>query len=656
MRDAQNKRLIQSQDFSRTADALLSNLADTGRGRKQALSVAADSAVVLFSIWIAYSLRFGELYSDFQSTWHLFLALPLVTTAIFSGLGIYRWVVRSTNHRLFKQLFKASLVSALVLVLLTFLFPSERANARSIFIIYGMLLLTGTVGIRLVWQGLFDSDDMGQPVAIYGAGQAGQELVSLLSVGKEYRPVLFLDDNAALGHSTVSGIPVVNPKLSDLKSELRRYDVNQIVLAMPSISANVYQQKFNELEPLGFPIQTMPGVSELLSGSARADQIRDVSIKDILGRTEVAQNVELMGRRVTGKTVLVTGGGGSIGSELCRQIGKLGPAKLIVVDNSEANLYHITEDLSRVGGYFCNQKSSGAFVPLLGSVAEPDWVESLFDEYRIDCVFHAAAYKHVPIVEAQPDQGIKVNIFGTKNVLDAAISRSVSDFVLISTDKAVRPTNAMGATKRIAELLLQAAAHKNGPTRISMVRFGNVLDSSGSVVPKFKNQILEGGPITLTHIDVTRYFMTIPEASQLVLQASAIAKGGEVFVLDMGEPMRIEDLATTMVRLYGKKLQRDTGNPKDIDIVVEGLRPGEKMYEELFITNRHRQTEAEKIFAADENWLDENQLASALAGLASDSLNSDVEALRENLLNLAFLRFHQKQEKKSYSKGVKVTA
>ena len=634
MKKSQDQRQT-SERFSQTLDGLLRNLADTGRGLKQALSMGADATLAIVSLWLAYTLRHGLPFSDFRHTWYLFLLMPALTVAVFSGLGVYRWVIRSTNQRLFKQIIKGSILSGALLVVLFFLIPPDRSNPRSLFVIYSMLLLLSTAGIRMLWRGLFDSGERGAPTAIYGAGAGGIQLANMLRGGGDYRPVVFIDDDIKLTGSMVSGLPVLIGSNPALKHELKRHDVQGIVLAIPSLSSAAYQRKLSMADSLGFHVQTMPSVAELMSGTARMDEIREVSISDILGRSEVVPNVELMSRRVTGKTVLVTGGGGSIGSELCRQVMKLAPRQLLILDNSEANLYHITEEFNttakdaEIDGEF-------NFKPILGSVTDKRRINKLMADYAVDTVFHAAAYKHVPIVEAQPDQGVAVNVFGTSIVLDAAIAHGVSDFLLISTDKAVRPTNAMGGSKRVAELILQAKARLQNTTRISMVRFGNVLGSSGSVVPKFQKQINAGGPITLTHRNITRYFMTIPEAAQLVLQASAIAKGGDVFVLDMGEPVRIEELARTMVRLYGKKLKEDTGNPADIDIVIEGLRPGEKMYEELFISDSCEQTEVAKISSADETWMPWDELVTVLDELESAAAEEDSETIKSLIMTLAF--------------------
>ena len=614
----------------------LSNVEKFGRRYKQAISIAADFLLAGVSLWFAYILRHAHAFTDLQHTWYQFLVLPAVTVLVFGYLGVYRWIVRSSNYRLFKQLLKGTSISALILLIASFLIPSEVGDTRSLFVIYALLLFCSTVGVRSLWRGLFNYHGKGEPIAVYGAGEGGLQLVNMLLSGSQYRPVAFIDDAPATANSTLMGLPVLRGKNPDLKLILERKEVSKIVMAIPSLSSLEYHRKLQDVSALDLPVLTMPSVDELMTGTAKIDDVRDVSNSDILGRGEVTPDVNLMSRRVTGKTVLVTGGGGSIGSELCRQVLKLAPKQLIILDNSEANLYHITEEINKLNDPIANVPVS-LFLPLIGSVLDKNRLNQLFRKYAIDTVFHAAAYKHVHIVEAQPDQGVEVNVFGTQTVLDCAIKYGAGDFVLISSDKAVRPTNSMGASKRVAELVLQARAAECKSTRISMVRFGNVLGSSGSVVPKFKRQILEGGPISLTHRDVTRYFMTIPEASQLVLQASAITKGGDVFVLDMGEPIRIEELAITMVGLFGKKLKRDTGNDEDIDIVVEGLRPGEKLYEELFISDAFHQTEVSKISSTSELWLKWEDLEPHLKQLKRFVNLQDANAIRTILMDLAFI-------------------
>ena len=611
----------------------LTNLSKTGRSSKQILSIGMDAVLVVLSLWGAYTLRLGEPFLDVDVLWHLFLFLPMLTVLLFASFGIYRWVVRSSNRKLFYQLGKACLLSAIVLVMLTYLVPPERGNnPRSIFVIFGLLLTFSTFGVRFVWQSLFDDGELGEPVAIYGAGKAGAMLIQSLHQGSEYRPVILFDDNPALAGTMVGGVGVIEPVSCNMVELLSKHEIERVILAMPSMSTSAYESKIEAIEQAGFLVQTIPTFAELVSGTAHLGQVRDISICDILGRSEVAPNLELLGKCVRGKAVLVTGAGGSIGSELCRQIAMQSPRKLIALDHSEENLYKISEELTELFIEYQND----VFLPVLCSVNDADSVDELMARHCIDTVYHAAAYKHVPIIEEQPEQGVRVNVFGTLCVLDAAISNEVENFVLISTDKAVRPTNSMGATKRAAELVLQAKARSQSKTRISMVRFGNVLGSSGSVVPKFKRQIDQGGPITLTDAGITRYFMTINEAAQLVLQASAIAQGGDVFVLDMGEPVRIEELAESMVRLAGKKLRRDTGEHNDIEIVVKGLRPGEKMHEELFVNNTQNTTEIQKVFTANEAWMKWGELSRELEALSYLSHPSDRPELRSRLLKLAF--------------------
>ncbi len=612
--------------FSTTLNAWLNNLANTGRGQKQALSLFADACITALALWLAYSLRHGMPFSDFRSTWYLFLIVPALAGVISTGLGIYRWVVRSTNRRLFRQLAKASVLSGLMLLVVMFLIPPDRSNPRSLFLIFAGMQLVGTVTMRVLWQSLFDSGKSGIPVAIYGAGDAGRQLANLLMADQVFKPQVFIDDNKALHGSLVLGVKVIAGDDPSLADQLRQAEIEKVILAMPTASTSAYQEKLSKMQELGVGVQTLPSISELVSGRVTRDQIRDVSISDILGRSEVDADPEVIKQCVTDKVVLVTGGGGSIGSELCRQIVHLNPKQLIVLDHSEENLYHITEEL---------EQAKAAFLPVLTSVKDATRVQQLIQKHQVNTVYHAAAYKHVPIIERQPAQGVETNVFGTLNVLDAAIDAGVENFVLISTDKAVRPTNAMGASKRIAELCLQARAKDNHSTRISMVRFGNVLGSSGSVVPKFKEQIKAGGPITITHENITRYFMTIPEAAQLVLQASAIAKGGDVFVLDMGEPVKIVDLAKSMVRLSGAKLASETGDDSDIHFQFDGLRPGEKMYEELFIGNSHKPTSVRKVFTADEVMIPRPQLTRKLDAIRESIAHQDDVKVRHQLLELA---------------------
>lgn len=618
-----------ANSFSRTLDVLLSNLANTGRGRKQVITALVDGTLAAVALWGAFSLRHSEWFVDFSATWHLFLLLPILTVAAFAGLGIYRWSVRSSNRRLFRQVLKGVAISALALILVSFLLPPDRVAPRSLFVIYAGLLAIGCCSTRALWQSQFELDNKGRPVAIYGAGANGQQLVVLLNSASQLRPVVFIDDNSELAGTQVAGLRVLDGCSADLRTDLQHRDIQDVVLAIPSLSRRSFEKKLAQFDDFGLSLKVMPSVQDIVAGTFAPGEVRDVSIEDILGRGEFLPDPVSLAKSVIARSVLVTGGGGSIGSELARQIVKLSPERLVILDNSEENLYEITEELRRLP-----EIAQIEFVPVLGSVRDRNRLDRLMDEHHINAVFHAAAYKHVPIIEAQPEEGVATNVFGTREVLNSAIAHGVSDFVLISTDKAVRPTNAMGATKRVAELVLQAAARDNHQTRISMVRFGNVLGSSGSVVPKFKRQILEGGPVTITHRDMTRYFMTIPEAAQLVLQASSIARGGDVFVLDMGEPVRIIDLARTMIRLFGKSLIDEDTPDGDIAIVEQGLRPGEKMYEELFVTDDHPKTSIDKVLTADEPWIAPYELKRGLERLEARLVSGDAAAIKAELLAL----------------------
>jgi len=597
--------------FSKTLSSLLNNLSSTGRAKKQLVSILADVFVCVISLWAAYSLRLGEPFNDFQASWMYFIGLPLLTIPFFSGLGIYRWVVRSSNKRLIAQICKAGIFSSFVLLTLMFLSPT--GGPRSIFAIYAFIFISSTTVVRLLWQSLardLSGGTRAEPVAIYGAGRRGREFESLMSLTKELNPVFFLDDNPTLNNTTVSGLPVYNIHSNDMPTLFAKNEISKVILTSNNIKREQIRSLLTTFQAQKVKFQSVPSVSEIVAGRANAGETREISLNDLLGRNEVAPDSKLLSMSVTGKSVLVTGGGGSIGSEICRQVMLLEPKNLIVLDQSEVNLYKITEELQY--NLLGSSRSKAGFFPILGSICDVSKVGSLLQKYEIDTVYHAAAYKHVPIIETAAEEGFKVNVLGTKSLLEQSLKYNVERFVLISTDKAVRPTNVMGATKRLAELVLQANAADQANTKICMVRFGNVLGSSGSVVPKFRKQIENGGPITVTHKNITRYFMSIPEASQLVLQASALASGGEVFVLDMGRPVKIYDLARDMIALSGFSLKDDANPGGDIEIVFQGLRPGEKMFEEMFVGSDARATDVEKIFVAREVYLSKKSLYSKL--------------------------------------------
>lgn len=473
------------------------------------------------------------------------------------------------------------------------------------------------------------SNGKGEPVAIYGAGEAGRRLVAAAANSHELRPVLFVDDDPKLQGRMVAGIRVSGPaELADLLTDQQ---IRRVLLAMPSASRHRRRQILESLKSLPVQVQTVPDIGDLITGKARLDELRDVSVADILGRDPVAPDHELLDACIRGRNVMVTGAGGSIGSELCRQIIELGATRLVLLELSELALYSIERELRE---RLRERGLDVELVPLLGSVLQRNLVRQAVQGFGIQTIYHAAAYKHVPIVEYNMAEGVRNNAIGTWYTAEAAIEAGVETFVLISTDKAVRPANVMGASKRLAELVLQGLAMRGGATRFCMVRFGNVLESSGSVVPLFREQIQRGGPVTVTHQEVIRYFMTIPEAAQLVLQAGSMGEGGDVFVLDMGEPVRIADLAQRMIQLMGLTV-RSAGNPQgDIAIEFTGLRPGEKLYEELLIGDIAGATAHPKILRAREQNLPWPQVQEALELLVIATGNGDCESIQRLLLNV----------------------
>jgi FlaA1/EpsC-like NDP-sugar epimerase len=467
-------------------------------------------------------------------------------------------------------------------------------------------------------------------VVVYGAGSAGRQLAIGLTAGPEYYVSAFIDDDIAKQNSIVQGIPVVG--IGELRPLITDGKVHKILLALPSASRSRRNQIISQLEHMSVKVQTIPGNKDVIEGNAPGDEIVDVEIEDLLGREPVTPIAQLMAQHITAKNVMVSGAGGSIGSELCRQILKYKPSKLILFELSEYGLYEIEKELSE---YIFKFGLKTKLYPLMGSVQRINRVENVMKAFGIHTVYHAAAYKHVPLVEHNVVEGVRNNVFGTYYCARAAINANVETFVLISTDKAVRPTNIMGASKRMAELVLQALdkSKVNTDTRFCMVRFGNVLGSSGSVVPLFRRQIKEGGPITLTHEDITRYFMTIPEAAQLVIQAGAMGKGGDVFVLDMGESVRIKDLAVKLVRLSGLDIKDEMNPDGDIEISCTGLRPGEKLFEELLIGDNVSETFHERILTANEAMLSWEELSPILDKLDKACHNFDHEIIRQILLD-----------------------
>ena len=588
------------------------------RSAKRLLMLSADIIIIPLALWSAFCLRLGSLSPDVSAFWWIFPLSPLISIPIFIKLGLYHAVVRFMGTDAMYAVLKGVTLSTLLLATIILL-SGVKGVPRSVFFIYWGVAVLYIGGTRLLMRSYFYALTRPQKTqniyAIYGAGQSGVQLYHALRHSHEAIPVAFVDDDKSLQGSVIQGIKVYAPSI--LPSLIEEYGISQILLAMPSISRTRRRAIIEELETLPVHVRTIPGMVDLVSGNAEVNELREVEIEDLLGRDTVAPNQKLLEKCIKNKNVMITGAGGSIGSELCRQIALLEPKCLIMLEMSEYALYSINNEIHNL-----SKKLDTIVIPLLGNVQEQSNLEKIIQTYNIHTIYHAAAYKHVPLVEHNILEAIKNNIFGTLYAACAAKNNNVETFVLISTDKAVRPTNVMGATKRFAELILQALANEEDSlqdtknyTHYCMVRFGNVLGSSGSVVPLFREQIRNGGPVTVTHPDIIRYFMTIPEAAQLVIQASAMGDKGEVYVLDMGEPVKIYDLAKRMVHLSGLTIKDDHNQDGDIGIEITGLRPGEKLYEELLIGENATGTQHQRIMRAHESYIPYNELADKLTEL-----------------------------------------
>jgi len=582
------------------------------RQQKRLIMLLADAIAIPVALWAALILKFDRIDPYLERTAAYFLVAVGTSLVIFSMLGLYRAVIRFMGPR--SMLTVMTGVTASVGVLIVFdRFVSKPEVPLSAFAIFWALALLYAVGSRFFVRYLFAQTLTGKSaarVAIYGAGDAGARLSSVLLGGPDFEPVAFIDDKKSLQGSSINGLRVFGPDV--LPQLVRQHQIDRVLLAMPSASRRRRREILTSLEPLGLHVQSLPHLSDLIGGKARLDELREVEVSDLLGRDPVPPNPRLFGSCIRNKVVLVTGAGGSIGSELCRQILRLSPSRLVLFEMSEIALYTIERELIELGA---RELLNVEIVPLLGNAHHRQRVREVLAAYGVQTIYHAAAYKHVPIVEHNIVEGVHNNVISTWYTAEAAIETGVETFVLISTDKAVNPANVMGATKRLAELVLQGLQERTTNTRFCMVRFGNVLASSGSVVPLFQEQIRRGGPVTVTHPDVIRYFMTIPEAAQLVIQAGSMAKGGDVFVLDMGRPVRIDDLARRMVNLTGLTV-RDADNPDgDIEIEYTGLRAAEKLFEELLIGTNVTGTDHPMILRAIEHrlpWLRMQQILNDL--------------------------------------------
>jgi len=599
------------------------------REAKRFIMATADAVAIPTALWAALALKFDRLDPALERTLAYFLVAVASALLFFSMFGLYRAVIRFVGPKAMVTVVAGVSLSVLVLAVFD-RFAASHQIPLSAFGIYWALALLYVGGSRFVARYLFlHTGANGKPiarVAIYGAGNAGARVCSALLGGPDFEPVAFIDDKKSLQGSNINGVRVHGS--DDLGELVRQRRIDRILLAIPSVSRRRRREILTQLEPLGVHVQSLPNLSDLISGRAQISELRDVDVSDLLGRDPVPPKPKLFGSCIRGKCVLVTGAGGSIGSELCRQIIRLSPSRLVLFEMSELALYNIERELEEVAAH---EKLSVEIVPLLGNAHHRHRVREVLSAFGVQTVYHAAAYKHVPIVEYNVVEGIHNNVISTWYTAEAALETGVETFVLISTDKAVNPANVMGATKRLAELVLQALQERTTQTRFCMVRFGNVLASSGSVVPLFQEQIRRGGPVTVTHRDVIRYFMTIPEAGQLVLQAGSMAKGGDVFVLDMGRPVRIDDLARRLVNLMGYTV-RDANNPDgDIEIEYTGLRTAEKLFEELLIGSNVTGTDHPMILRAIEHRLSwpkmEQILNDLLVALASFDCHSALELL-----------------------------
>ncbi|MDE9493202.1 polysaccharide biosynthesis protein [Xenorhabdus bovienii] len=594
---------------------------------KNIIMIFSDIVLITLSYWGAFWVRLDRQTPISSSSHWILLAIILpITILIFIKLGLYRIVLRYVNSKIITGVLVSVIFSSITFVLLAYFFSTFLP--RTVPVIYFSFTLLFVCGSRFIFRLFLNhSVKTKSPVVIYGAGESGRQLISALTQANRFFPVAFIDDAPHLNNSVIHGITVYSP--DKLEHLIERYNVKKILLAMPRLSVEQRRKIISHLECLSCEVLSIPKMSDLVEGRAKIDSLKKISIEELLGRDPVSPEHSLLKANIKDKVVMVTGAGGSIGSELCRQIIRTKPRKLVLFESSEYSLYAINKEIISI----CkNEKINSEIIPLLGSVQKKDRLQQTMQNFKVNTVYHAAAYKHVPLVEHNVIEGVKNNVFGTLYCAQAAIDSNVSKFVLISTDKAVRPTNTMGATKRLAELILQALSQRQDKTNFSMVRFGNVLGSSGSVVPLFQEQINNGGPITLTHKDIIRYFMTIPEAAQLVIQAGAMGKGGDVFVLDMGKPVKIFDLAQRMIRLNGLTV-KDEKNPKgNINIEITGLRPGEKLYEELLIGNDVKETIHPRIMTANEIMLEWPTLSSLLIELDSACNDCDYMKIRSLLL------------------------
>ncbi len=619
-------------------------LIERPRWFKRTLLILNDIAMLSIALWAAYTLRLSRLYvPESPDKWALLIAAPIIGVVVFHMRGLYKLVTQFIGPEGTTRIYIAVVIAALLWALLVYM-SAVKDHPRSAVVIYG-LIAAGLIRLSRQWAGaaLLSAApqhkpagfDERKPVIIYGAGTIGIQLLRALNEAGGYKPVAFIDSNPSLAGQFVHGLKVARPeKIAKLIAE---ENVKEVLLATPSALRSERRIALRVLEAFPVVVKTLPALEEIASGHVQVSDLRPIDVEDLLGRDPVIPNLELLTANVRGKVVMITGAGGSIGSELTRQLLRLGPKMLVLFELSEVALYEISLEIEELKRRLLKEEDVGGSTPtavtgVLGSVLDRKLVSRTIQELGVEVIYHAAAYKHVPIVEMNPFAGLQNNTFGTLVVADVAKELGVERFVLVSTDKAVRPTNIMGASKRLAEQILQALAQERGTRTIfTMVRFGNVLDSSGSVVKLFRSQIRNGGPVTVTDPEVIRYFMSIPEAAQLVIQAGTMATGGEVFVLEMGTPVKIDDLARTMVRLSGLEIRDEKHPDGDIAIEYVGLRPGEKLYEELLIGENTTGTSHPRIFKNSEPIVPYDELAAVLERLEDAVHRMDEVEMQEVL-------------------------
>lgn len=592
------------------------------RLNKSLILLCLDIVLILLVIILAFSIRFGEIYWPKNDLlWFIFIA-PVIAIPIFTYFGFYRSIIRFVGLDNLWSIIKAVSIYAFIWIMFAFMMKIEGIP-RSVVILNWLLAVAAISGSRMFIRWFFVQleflkyESKIKKVLIYGAGSAGRQLSIAIAQSSELLQIGFIDDDDKLVNKSINNLQIFS--VDDLEKLIPQKKINEVLIALPSISARRRKKVIEKLEPYPIAVRSLPSIKDIAGGKIKIDDLLEIDITDLLGREVVKPNKELLEININSKVVMITGAGGSIGSELCRQILSHKPKKIVLFDLSESSLYLIEQELINL-----NHRNI-KIISLIGSVIDQKLIKKILNDHYVQTIYHAAAYKHVPLVESNPYQGVLNNTFGTMSLSQAAIEANIETFVFISTDKAVRPTSIMGASKRIGELILQANSSSQSKTCFSVVRFGNVIDSSGSVIPLFRKQIQKGGPITVTHENIVRFFMTIPEAVELVIQAGAMAKGGEVFVLDMGEPIKISDLAKKMVNLSGLKVLDKDNLDGDIEIQYTGLRPGEKLFEELLIDGNYSLTENKLIMCAKEELVSWDKIEKNLGEIkiAAEEYNYD---------------------------------